>query len=85
MGELSCSKLIEAEEAGTAALQLTDPSHHARTARSIWLIDVSNDHLAVGRPGDSLGDFVGRQRGALVGVERIAGNAEAKLLDRWHR
>ena len=85
MGELSCSNLIEAEEAGTAALQLTDPSHHARTARSMRLIDVGNNDLAVGRLGDALSDAVGRERGALVGVERIAGNAEAKLLDRWHR
>jgi hypothetical protein len=85
VGVFGRSKLIETEEASTTALQLADASHHASTARSIRLIDVGHDYLAVGRLGDSLGDAVGRQRGALVGVERIAGNAEAKLLDRWHR
>jgi len=76
-GEFGRSKLVKADEAVATALQLPDASHHARATRSIRLVDVGYDNLAVGRPGDALGDASGWQRGALVGVERIAGNAEA--------
>ena len=59
-GEFNRSKVTEAEEADTMALP--DPSHDARTARSMRLFDLVDDHLAVGRLGDALGDAVGQQR-----------------------
>ena len=49
------------------------------------LIDVGDDNGAVGRLGAAVGDASRRQRSALVAIQAIPADTEAKLLDRRHR